>query len=460
MKSIKERITYSPINMLYEEAQLPQKIRRSLNLILMGNLFGSLFGTICGGGTTAMIGLADELKASDLAFGLMNGIPQAAALLQIPFSILVNRTHKRKKYMMTLGLFSRAIWLVFGFIPLVVPASPATLRVWTLVFLLGISSCCGAVINVCWLPWLSDLAPSRIQSRWFSYRDVIISAANLLFGLGTAALLDYLPPQNKYIIIFLLGGTLGMLDMICFGFCEEKYNAPPKKLKLGEVTHEIRDNRPFVRFMVMWTAWCFTSNLCGPYLGRYSVSEMGLTFMQMTIFSTVLASVATMFFMPRWGKALNQFGSRSVLRVAATVTALTDAFYLLSVPGSVLPVLLRNLVGAMFWSGCNLSANSLQLSTTPDDTRPSYIAIFACVTSLLGSTLGTMAGGTLLDGFERAGWFPEGAWLDRFKVLILISVALRMLVALLLVPRLENDRDGTPAQLMHAIRQKAIFWKK
>ena len=264
-------------------------------------------------------------------------------------------------------------------------------------------------------------------------------------------MLDHLPPYNRYIIIFLLGGTLGMLDMICFGFCEEKYNAPPSKTKFSGILKEIRRNKPFFRLMVMWTAWCFASNLCAPYLGRYSVNEMRLTFMQMTIFGTVAASIATVLSMPRWGRALNQYGSRSVMLVSTTATALTDLFYLFAVPGIWWPVLLRNLFGALCWSGCNLSANSMQLSTSPDDTRPSYIAVYACVTSLLGGTLGTMTGGALLDSWESAAVFTGAGWLDRYKVLIIISATLRMLVAQLLVRRMENDRDGTPKQMLNAM---------
>ena len=201
MRKLSGLFNHNPLTLLYDEARLPAKIRRSLSLILLGNIFGNLFGIICGGGTTAMIGLANEMHAGDLAFGIINGIPQAAALLQIPFSLLVNRTHKRKKYMMTLGVFSRALWLIFGLIPLIVPADPAWLPLWTLIFLLGISSCCSAVINVCWLPWFSDLAPIGIRGRWFSIRDMLASGCNLIFGLISARLLDTLPPENKYIII-------------------------------------------------------------------------------------------------------------------------------------------------------------------------------------------------------------------------------------------------------------------
>ena len=439
----------SALSLLYDEFQLPKVIRRSLNLILLANLFGNLHGIICGGGTTAMVGLANELHAGDLAFGLINGIPQAAALLQIPFSMLVNRTHQRKRYMLTLGLFSRALWILFGLIPLVIPTNPAWLPLWTMIFLLGISSCCGAVINVCWLPWFSDLAPARLRGRWFSFRDMLIAGFNLAFGLLTAWMLDTLPVPTRYVIVFALGGFLGMLDMLCFGLCEEKYSDAPRKLHMGAVLKRIRKERPFCRLIVMWTAWCFASNLTGPYLGRYSINEMGLSFMQMTVFGTAAAAVATILVMSRWGKAMNHYGCRSVMLISTVATSLTDAFYLFSVPGSIWPVLLRNFFGAACWSGCNLAANSMQLSASPDEARPSYIAIFACITSLVGVAFGTLCGGALLEFWENAGLFSGRP--DRLQVLVIIGVVLRLLVALLLVPPLENDRDGTPRQMLAGI---------
>lgn len=440
------------LSLLYDEFQLPKLIRRSLNLILLANLFGNLHGIICGGGTTAMVGLANELNAGDLAFGFINGIPQAAALLQIPFSMLVNRTHRRKRYMLTLGLFSRALWILFGFIPLIVPANPAWLPLWTMIFLLGVSSCCGSVINVCWLPWFSDLAPGRLRGRWFSFRDMLVAGFNLAFGLLIAWMLDALPVYNRYIIVFALGGILGMLDMLCFAFCKEQYSDAPRRLHIGAVLKNIRKNKPFCRLVVMWTAWCFTSNLAGPYLGRYSINDMGLSFMQMTIFGTAAAAVATVLVMSRWGRALNHYGCRSVMLISAFTTSLTDVFYLFSVPGSIWPVLLRNFFGAACWSGCNLAANSMQLSASPNEARPSYIAVFACITSLAGVAFGTLCGGALLEFWENAGLFSGSP--DRLQILVILGVALRLLVTLLLVPPLENDRDGTPGQMLSNMLRK------
>lgn len=417
--------------------------------MMLANLFGNLFGIICGSGTAAMVGLANELRAGDLAFGLINGIPQVAMLLQIPFAMLVSRTHQRKRYILTYGLFSRAIWVTFGLIPMLVPNWPAGLQLWTMISLLALSSCCSAAINVCWFPWFSDLAPERIRGHWFSVRDTIVAGANFAFGIAVARLLDTLPQESRFVVIFAAGGLLGMMDMICFGFCEERYTSEPARLRLSAATDALK-SRPFRRLILMWTVWCFTTQLCEPYLSRYSINVMGLSFTQMTVCGTAIASVMTILAIRRWGRAMDDFGSRSVMLVSTVGAATANLFYLFSTPGAVWPVLLRNAMGAAFWCGSNLAANNMQLYASPDDKRPIFIAAFSCVTAIAGVALGSLTGGLLLESWEAAGWFT--GFFDRYKALIALSTLLRLCTVVLLVPPLMNDRDGTPGQLLRALK--------
>ena len=186
--------------------------------------------------------------------------------------------------------------------------------------------------------------------------------------------------------------------------------------------------------------------MAAAYFNRYSMNEMGLTPMQIMIFGTMAAAVSTILVMPRWGKALDRFGCRSVMLVAGILGAICPIFYLLSSPGNVMPTLLYNFLGAMCWSGTNLSANSMQLSCSPDEARPFYIAIFSCVASLVGTALGMVTGGALLEGWHSAGWFAGS--FDRYKALIALSVVTRLAVAVFLVPPMENDREGTPKDLI------------
>jgi len=450
-RRLASKMSKGPLDVLYDEARLGKPIRRGLNWIMGGNMFGTLHGIICAGGTAAMVGLAGELGASDMEFGLLVALPQIAALMQLPFSMLVNKTQKRKIWLLTIGLFSRVLWMLFGFLPLLGGMEANAMKLYTLITLLGISSACGAAINVCWFPWFSDLCPIRIRGRWLSFRDSILAVGSLLFGLLVAYMLDALPIDSKYIVIFLIGGALGVMDMVCFGFAPEVKPASSKKIQMGKTMVEALKNKPFRQLTIMWTAWCFTANLSGAYLTPYAMNTMGLNFMQITVFGTVAASVTTVFIVPRWGRALDQYGARNVMLLGCIGASLTPLFYLISTPGNVLPTLLHNLVGALFWCGSNLAANNLQLSTSPDDSRPTYIAIYSCVTALVGSALGTMVGGWLLEWWNASGWFV--GFFDRYKVLILLSVVLRFGFTMLLVPRMEKSKadEGNLRDVLHML---------
>ena len=442
----------NPFKELYDEADLPKVIRRSLTLMLCGNLCGNMHGIICGSGTTAMVGLATRLGADDLTFGILTSIAQFAAIMQIPFSLLVNRTHKRKKYLLTYGLFSRALWLLFGFIPFIVPETSGiniNLQLWALIFMLGVICCCGAAIQVSWFPWLSDIAPLTIRSRWLATRDVILSVANIVCGFVVALLLDNLPEETKYIIIFIIGGVIGMIDMLCFAGCKEQYSAPPKKLHLGKVIGDVFRNKQFMRFTILWTAWNFTANMGGVYMTPYSMNVMGLNNTQIMVFATIASSLASILFIQKWGKALYRYGGKCVLLVSCTVASCTPLFYLFSSPGNIFPTLLHNVIGAAFWCGSNLAATSMQLSCSPDDERPSYVAVFSCITAIVGVMLGSLAGGTFLDLCSSHNWFA--GWLDRYKALFVIEVILRLGATWIFVPKLENDSDRTPKQLVMSI---------
>ena len=437
MKSIVANRQRFPLNTLYDEAGLNASARRSLNLMLTANLCGNLFGIICGSGTTAMISLANALHAGDLAFGLINGIPQAAMLLQIPFAMLVSRTHKRKRYLLTFGLFSRFLWVLFGLIPAMASRTSAHVPMTVLIALLAISSCCSAAINVCWLPWFSDIAPSRIRGRWLSFRDALIACFNFGFGLLVARLLDVMSAETRYPVIFLIGGLMGMMDMLCFAFCEERYNGEPVVMHLKSSFREVLNHKPFMLLTLMWTAWCFTANLCDPYLSRYSVNMMGLNFTQLMLCSTATVSLTTIIVSRFWGRALYAHGSRRVMLISTLGATLANLFYLFSYPGGLWPVLLRNAVGSAFWCGSNLTCLNMQLDTSPDESRSIYVAVISCVTSLVGVSLGSLVGGALLEHMESVGWFAGS--FDRYKALIAFAATLRLLAVAVFVPRLSAE---------------------
>ena len=438
----------SPFASLYAEIQATPQRARSIRSMFFANLFGNMHGIICASGTTAMIQLANFLGAGDFEYGVMTAIPLAAAVFQIPFSQLVSRTHKRKKYILTFGLISRMLWLLFGLIPFVLPMDPKWLRLWTVLLLLSFSSIGGSMINVCWFPWMADIVPVNIRGRWMSRRDAIVQIFNVLFGLFVSFLLDTVPGAVKYTIVFTLGGVFGMLDMLMFSFVEEVYSTPPVKTSIVKSIGAVLRDRVFMRFTIFWTAWCFTANMSGMYISRYALNEIGMTNTQVTIFGSITASFVTMIAIAQWGKIMDRYGCKPVMLVCGLVASLTQGFFLFASYGQVWMMIAHNFLGAMFWCGSNLAATSMQLTYSPDDRRPSYIAVFSCVTSLLGSFAGVMVGGALLDWLESIG-VPGMGGFDRYKILIAVAITLRFLMVVLLVPKMDNDRDKTTKDMLH-----------
>jgi len=424
----------------------------------MGNILGTVFGVICTSSSPSLTGYAEFLGANDIVFGLLTGIPLAAAVLQIPFSILVSRTQKRKRYMMTYGLFSRALWIVIGLVPYFIGEEPEWLRLWSVIFLIGISSSFSAVINTCWMPWMADIVPTEIRGRWLSIKEGICSIAGVTMGLFVAMLLDRMPGMIGYTTVFVMGGILGVLDMVCFFFVKEVYKTPPVRLRIVPLFKRILNDKPFFRFTIFWTLWSFTANMSGYYLGRYALTEMGLSYMQFTLFGQVAASTITVIVISKWGKLLDQYGCKPVLWVSCVIGSLTPAFYLLSVPGSIWPTFLHNTIGAFFWSASNLAATSLQLTSSPDAERPSYLAFFSFFTSLFGAFLGVLFGGAILELVQSTAVLSS-IFPDRYKCMIGLSVILRLGSVLLYIPRLENNREYTTADMLRgmyrAIRYKA-----
>lgn len=439
----------NPLGNIYTEAKLPAYKRKGLNWIMCGNLCGNLWGIICGSGTAAMVGLANLFGAGDFEFGLLVAVTQIAAVMQIPFSLLVNKTHKRKQYLLTWGLASRAIWFFVGLTPLIFGFGPSKAALAVVILILALSSIGNSFIGVCWFPWFSDIAPLEIRGRWFSIRDTVNSVSGLLFGLLVAYLLDVLPESSKFTVIFILGGLFGVMDMICFGFAKDEWVSGNNKLSFFKTIKGILKDKPFMRFTIMWTAWCFSSNMAGSYLTPYAMNSMGLSYMQITVFGTVTASLFTVIAIRRWGHLLDRFGSRNVMLLSALIGSVTQMFYIFSVPSSIWPTFLYNAVGALFWSGSNLAANGLQLSASSAEERPSYIAVFACITALAGTALGTLCGSTILTACETRNLFT--GYFDRYKLLITIATVLRVLTVIIFVPKMPNENNSSVREMISAV---------
>ncbi|MGI5900161.1 MAG: MFS transporter [Christensenellales bacterium] len=453
-----KRFFRSPFIPLYDEARLAPDIRRGLRFVILGNLCGNLFATITTGAT--LTGYAGMLGANDFVFGVLTAIPFLGTIAQIPAAYIVSKTQKRREYMLRYGAFARLLWVIIGLIPLIIPEARPALRLWSVIFLAGISSISSSFINVSFTSWLADLLPIRMRGRWLSGRDRIISVVGITIGLISAQILDMASGFTGYVIVLVMGGIFGLMDM---AFITKVPDVPMKKradIKYSQVLKSFFADKPFFRFTVFWTLWCFTSNFAGPYYNRYALGPLGLSFMQVTLYGQVAAAIMTVLLISKWGRVIDRYGSKPTLWVSCVATSFIPVIMVFSQPGSFWTFLLFNAIGSAFWIAANLAAHNLLLSLSPPDQRPSYIAIFSCFNSIAGSFLGILLGGATLE------WMPDifaaGAFWDKYKVIFMIGFLSRLAATLACMPGISNDSEGSIADmkedfLLAARRRLALF---
>ena len=443
------RLLRSPFTKLYDEAGLTHALRRGLMFVILGNLSGSLFFNITQG--SALVGLAAELGANDFVFGLLMAIPLFGAIIQIPAAMIVSRAGKRKKYMLTYGIVSRTMWIVIGIVPFFAPLSEGWMKLWAVIFLVGIASVSGSFINICFTPWLADLVPLRIRGRWIASRDRIASVLGVCVGILTALVLDHVPGFTGYAIVFIVGGTFGVLDMLAFIGVRETQMIQSAAKSISAIFKQIYRDKKFFRFMVFWTLWMFSINFGGAFTIRYALGPMNLSFLEVTLASQMAAALTTVVVISKWGRTIDRYGSKPVLLIACMMHAVSPLIMLFAQPNQVITILLLHLIGAAFWSASNLACVNMQMSCSPDDGRPAYIAVFSCVTSLMGAFFGVFLGGAFLEwlpGFmQQANLTISGNTPDQYKIAFTVSVIFRLVTVFLFIPRLENDKDSSLREL-------------
>ena len=120
---------------LFDETGLNKDTVKSLKLVILAIVFGTICFNITGG--VAMTGYLKLLGVSDFVYGLIIAIGPVTSVLQIFASFILERTRKRKFILILAGIIQRTAWLPFGLVPIVLPMSGPALHIWMAVLFLS-----------------------------------------------------------------------------------------------------------------------------------------------------------------------------------------------------------------------------------------------------------------------------------------------------------------------------------
>ncbi len=435
---------------LFDKRGLDADTVKTLRLLIVGVMGGVIWGNITSG--VAMAGYLKQLQASDFLYGLVFALSPIANAFQFVASYRMERTLKRKRMFLISGFAQRLIWLPFALVPFIFPLSQAQLRLSAAVLCVAVSAAAAPFMNVSFYSICADVVPMRIRGRYFSTRNLISTFAGLIVGLLVGVLLDALPGFAGYCVVFCIAAVFGALDVLCFVFMPlPPMQKTPDQGGLVPMLRHVASDKRYMRIVLAMAVWNFTVQLSSPYFNVYQLDVLKMSNFSVMLLGQITSNVFTIIFVKRWGSAMDGFGNKPVLCVAALLTAFMPLMFFFIGEGMAVWIFLGNALSGATYCAIDLSAQNLFLGQARDDNKSMYFAVYFLFTQLFGLALGSSVGGWLLDNvlanMEAWNWTIFGVTLSRYNYLFLLSGVLRYLTIFLLLLRIAEEGAGSAREL-------------
>jgi len=163
------------------------------------------------------------------------------------------------------------------------------------------------------------------------------------------------------------------------------------------------------------------------------------SYIQLTM-NTAASILVQFLVLNRWGRLSDIFGNRIILRLTGFIIPFIPFLWVLSTDFFYL--MLVQAISGLVWSGFSLSASNFVYDLTDHQKRAGLMAIHAVIIALfvfVGASLGGWLAVNLPSNIALFG--HSFSWLTTIYNVFIISSVVRLLVALVFLPRLREARD-------------------
>ncbi|MFW9950393.1 MAG: MFS transporter [Candidatus Thorarchaeota archaeon] len=309
---------------------------------------------------------------------------------------------------------------------------------WFLLGLFLIYMCAAGIISPAWFSVMGDVVPENFRGRYFAKRNVISNTIALLGILILSFSLDWFELQGAiflgFILIFFIGFITRIMSVILF----TKQHYPPfhievsERVKFLQIIKEIPKTN-FGKFTLFVSLIMLGQWISGPFYAVYMLNELHFTY-SIFILINMFPSIVSLFFFPLLGKLCDKFGNVRMLQLGSIIIPLLPILWMLFItPIGILFV--PQLLNGIGWTAFNLACSNFIYDNIPTKKIGTYIAFY---NSLLGISI--LIGG--LIGSLIITYIPIN-FMNAFHFLFLISGIVRIIVVVILLPKIKEIRVTT-----------------
>ena len=437
----------------------PAETRKALWVAAVAwGVFGSAWMNLITG--APFVSFARTLGASTFVFGLLSSLPFVGVLAQLPSAYFVERSRRRKRIFLWAGSGQRLTWFLVAALPWAIPSRFEDLRVGALLVLLVLSSSLGHLGSPAWMSWFADMVPVHIRGRYLGNRAALAT----ITAVGTCAAVGWILDRNNsfpvFTVIFCIAAALGLVDILLFLSIREtamEKDAGPAWRWHNVVGRPLSDP-PFRRYLLYALSEAFIFGLAGPFFWLVGLEVLDIGSFWSNFYIMIVPMVFTAMTLPLWGNLSDRFGSRPLVTLGTLSSIVWPVCWLLATKTHYhIPLAIAAVVGGGVASATQAADMNMVFGLTPRQRRSAYLAILSMAASI-GWVVGPSLGGAVGQALKPVTMHALGRTWGNLHVLLVLSIVVRLLHVLLVVPRLPEEPKGTTWGLVGYLLARPFRW--
>ncbi len=417
--------------------QVSRSKRASLRWLVLDGIFANAGNTII---QTYQAIYLQALGASRSEIGTMGAITNLTLpLAMLPGAALANRSKSHKRVVVDSGVVGTLMLAGVVWLPQIstrIPMIPLGIGFLTVYYFFMY------LLNPAWTAMLGETVPMQWRGRYFSTRNILMGIAAFLIVLGVGRLADAIGVPAGYQVAFGIALVTKLIAAYAFSRIREPRRRAPRQAKKQQSSsslwEKLRAHSGFLVFCAIAALWNFGLQISGPFFYIYLVEEAQASATAVGLISATgtLAALPGQRIFGLWN---DRKGSPWVQRLTGfIVPAVPLVWGFVTHPWQAYPL---NAVSGFAWAGYNLASFNLLLEKTPDEQRPTFVALYQMIVGL------GMAGGAFLGG-----WVAQT---QGYRFTFILSAGLRWLGAALFALFIARTR---PLPHLPQPRLPALRW--
>ncbi|HEX7040263.1 MAG TPA: MFS transporter [Trueperaceae bacterium] len=400
---------------------------------------------------SVLIGYLLALGAAPWHIALVGSVPFLAQVASPLGALAAEALGRRRVLAAAIAATSRLLWLLAAFLPQLVPSAVAPTALVAVVFLAG---CFQAANGTVWTAWMGDVVPEDRRGRYFGLRTGVLGVVGMLANLAAGAFLDAVAPPLSFRVVILVGVGCALVGVALLLL----HHDPPterRRLRLGQLLAQPFREPNFRRFLRFAVYWHLVVMLGAPFVVPYFLEELGMTFTQVAIWSSI-AAVTSLGSTILWGRVADAAGNKAVLAIGTFLAgAMLPANWILAgLTGNLVFIWVSAFFDAVAWGAITPAIFNLALVSAPRSGRVSFVAAYSLATGVAGFVGGALSGPLLglFTSFGPPAILP--GW-SGYHTLFAVS-ALGRVFAWTLLRRVAEERAWRTRDLLRSAR---TAWK-